>query len=78
MKRMFFSVICCIATAALVRPNDADVRAVGYDNVHIRVSDPVRAVEWYVQHLGGATPAAGQAYFGKALIAVVKTNKSPA
>src|SRR5882757_2645707 len=53
--------------------SEAATPVIGYDNVHIRVSDPVAAVQWYVKHLGATTPAAGQLYFGKSLIAVVKT-----
>jgi catechol 2,3-dioxygenase-like lactoylglutathione lyase family enzyme len=53
--------------------SDAVTPVIGYDNVHIRVSDPAKAVEWYVKYLGATTPTAGQLYFGKALIAVVKT-----
>ena len=49
------------------------VSVIGYDNVHIRVSDPAGAVARYVKYLGATTPTAGQLYFGKALIAVVKT-----
>ena len=74
MKRMLMGAICCFAAAAVGAASDTPVRTVGYDNVHIRVSDPAKAVEWYVQHLEGTTPVAGQVYFGKALIAVVKTN----
>jgi len=74
MKRVFLGAICCLAAPAVGAASDAAIRTVGYDNVHIRVSDPAKAVEWYVQHLDGTTPVAGQVYFGKALIAVVKTN----
>jgi lactoylglutathione lyase len=52
---------------------DPAAPVIGWDNVHIRVSDPVRAVEWYVKNLGATSPVPGQLYFGKALIAVVKT-----
>jgi catechol 2,3-dioxygenase-like lactoylglutathione lyase family enzyme len=75
MKRTLLGAICCVAAIPIVGAGDAAVRTVGYDNVHIRVSDPPKAVDWYVKHLGGTTPAAGQVYFGKALIAVVKTTK---
>jgi predicted enzyme related to lactoylglutathione lyase len=52
---------------------DAAVFVAGYDNIHIRVSDPAKAVDWYVKVLGASSPTAGQLYFGKALIAVVNT-----
>jgi catechol 2,3-dioxygenase-like lactoylglutathione lyase family enzyme len=61
--------LACLATAG-----DAPIRVNDYDNIHIRVADPAKAVEWYVKYLGATTPTAGQIYFGKALIAVVKTN----
>jgi catechol 2,3-dioxygenase-like lactoylglutathione lyase family enzyme len=69
-------VLCGISAAYIASASDAAVSALGYDNIHIRVADPEKAVEWYVKHLGATTPTAGQIYFGKALIAVVKT-KSP-
>jgi catechol 2,3-dioxygenase-like lactoylglutathione lyase family enzyme len=49
------------------------IQVIGYDNVHIRVADPATAVDWYVKYLGATRSAAGQIYFGKALIAVFKT-----
>jgi catechol 2,3-dioxygenase-like lactoylglutathione lyase family enzyme len=74
MKVKFFRPICCFAALAVGTASDPSIRTVGYDNVHIRVSDPRKAVEWYVQHLGGTALVAGQVYFGKSLIAVAKTN----
>jgi catechol 2,3-dioxygenase-like lactoylglutathione lyase family enzyme len=55
---------------------DPAARGLALDNVHIRVSDPAQARDWYVKHLG-ATPAEapGQVYFGKTLIAIVKTDR---
>jgi lactoylglutathione lyase len=47
---------------------------IGYDNIHIRVPEPAKAVEWYVKYLGATSPTTGQLYFGKQLVAVVKTN----
>ncbi len=52
-------------------------RATRYDNVHIRVSDPAKAAEWYVRHLGAradATPA--RVHFGDTVVAIVAT-KTP-
>jgi catechol 2,3-dioxygenase-like lactoylglutathione lyase family enzyme len=67
-----------VASSSLGFADEAVAPATGYDNVHIRVSDPAKAVEWYVKYLGATTPVAGQLYFGKALIAVVKTtNQQP-
>jgi lactoylglutathione lyase len=65
--------LLCAVSASLAFAGEAATPVIGYDNVHIRVSDPVKAVEWYVKHLGATTPTAGQLYFGKSLIAVVKT-----
>jgi catechol 2,3-dioxygenase-like lactoylglutathione lyase family enzyme len=53
------------------------VRAVGYDNVHIRVLDPAKAAEWYVAALGAKLsepPAAGtaQVTFGATVVTIVK------
>ena len=46
------------------------------DNIHIRVADPAQARDWYVKHLGAtAAEAPTQVFFGKMLIAIVKTDK---
>jgi catechol 2,3-dioxygenase-like lactoylglutathione lyase family enzyme len=45
------------------------------DNVHIRVADPAQAREWYIKHLGATAGEGTQMYFGKMLIAIVKTDK---
>lgn len=74
MNRAVWLVVCAISATYMARGSDTAVTALGYDNVHIRVADPAKAVEWYVKYLGATTPTAGQVYFGKALIAVVKTN----
>jgi lactoylglutathione lyase len=63
----------CFIVASLAFASDPAAQAIGYDNVHIRVADPAKAVDWYVKYLGATSPTAGQIYFGKALIAVVKT-----
>jgi lactoylglutathione lyase len=52
-------------------------RAVGYDNVHIRVLDPVKAAEWYVSALGARAsdppaPGTAQVTFGSNVITITK------
>jgi len=66
-----FGAVC---SASFLFAGDPLVHVTGYDNIHIRVPDPAKAVDWYVKYLGATTPTAGQLYFGKQLIAVVKTN----
>lgn len=73
LHRLVWLALSCSLSAGIVCAGEAAVAATGYDNVHIRVSDPVKAVDWYVKVLGGSSPTAGQVYFGKALIAVVRT-----
>lgn len=60
------------ATAA-----ETGVRAIDYDNVHIRVLDPEKAAAWYVSALGATpskAPAEGtaQVTFGSNVITIVK------
>ncbi|HYL37465.1 MAG TPA: VOC family protein [Bryobacteraceae bacterium] len=74
MKRVLRVAAGCVVTVALGVAGDSATQVIGYDNIHIRVPDPAKTVEWYVKYLGATTPTAGQVYFGKALIAVVKTN----
>jgi catechol 2,3-dioxygenase-like lactoylglutathione lyase family enzyme len=64
-----------LLAAASVMAGEPAVPNLAIDNVHIRVSDPAQARDWYIKHLG-ATPGAGptQVFFGKMLIAIVKTD----
>jgi catechol 2,3-dioxygenase-like lactoylglutathione lyase family enzyme len=54
------------------------LRAIAFDNLHIRVPDTAKAAEWYVAHLG-ATPAPSpwRVYFGRTVIVFVKTEHAP-
>ena len=72
-KRQLRLLMCCVFAALPGLANDAVTPAIGFDNVHIRVSDPAKAVEWYVKYFGGTSPGPRQVYIGKALIQVVKT-----
>jgi catechol 2,3-dioxygenase-like lactoylglutathione lyase family enzyme len=52
------------------------VQTVGYHNVHLRVSDPAKAIEWYTKYLGASVaPPPYSVMFGKTLVAFVKTDK---
>ena len=65
-----------LLAAASVMAADAAAPNLAIDNVHIRVSDPAKARDWYVKHLGAtAADAPSQVFFGKMLIAIVKTDK---
>jgi hypothetical protein len=70
---VFWVIFGCAFLGNRESAGDTAVSVTGYDNVHIRVSDPAKAVDWYVKLLGGCSPTAGQVYFRKALIAVVNT-----
>lgn len=52
------------------------VQAIGYHNVHLRVSDPAAASEWYIKYLGAtkAVPPFSVA-FGRTQVAFVRTEK---
>jgi catechol 2,3-dioxygenase-like lactoylglutathione lyase family enzyme len=64
-----------VAGASVVAANSAAPN-LAIDNVHIRVSDPAQARDWYIKHLGAtAGEAPTQVFFGKMLIAIVKTDK---
>lgn len=65
---------CYAIAMSLGFAGDSATQAIGYDNVHIRVADPAKAVEWYVKYMGATAPSVpGRILFGDALIAVVKT-----
>jgi catechol 2,3-dioxygenase-like lactoylglutathione lyase family enzyme len=65
---------CLLAATSVVAAGPAAPN-LAIDNVHIRVSDPIQARDWYVKHLGAtAGEAPNQLFFGKMLIAIVKTD----
>jgi len=75
MKRLVGAIVSLAFFAAAIAAAEPAVKVVGYDNVHIRATDPARAADWYVKVLG-ATPSptgAPQVTFGPVLIAIVKT-----
>jgi catechol 2,3-dioxygenase-like lactoylglutathione lyase family enzyme len=65
-----------LLAAATVVAADPAAPNLAIDNIHIRVADPAQAREWYIKNLGAtAGEGATQVYFGKMLIAIVKTDK---
>jgi catechol 2,3-dioxygenase-like lactoylglutathione lyase family enzyme len=49
------------------------VRSTNFHNVHLRVSDPAAAAEWYIKTLGATkAPAPFSVAFGRTLIALVR------
>ena len=69
--RQTLSIAACVLVAPLLH-----AQPVSWDNVHINVTDPARAAEWYSTYLGGAavgTPGqATQVKFGNVLIVFLK------
>ena len=52
------------------------VQTVGYHNVHLRVSDQAKAIEWYTKYLGATVaPPPYSVMFGKTYVAFVKTDR---
>jgi catechol 2,3-dioxygenase-like lactoylglutathione lyase family enzyme len=73
-------VAAAFAVLAYAVPSAADplhARVTRYDNVHIRVADPAKAVEWYVKHLGARSDGSNaRVHFGDTVVAIVAT-KTP-
>src|SRR5262245_3457596 len=76
MRRMLaFGAFALLTTAAPAFADSAAVQTLAFHNVHIRVTDPPKAGEWYVKYLGATAGRAPQlVYFGKTLIEFVKTD----
>jgi catechol 2,3-dioxygenase-like lactoylglutathione lyase family enzyme len=70
----------CLAASFLLAATTAFadnpvVTTLDYHNVHIRVSDPARAGEWYVKYLGASPGRSPQlVYFGRTLVEFMKTD----
>jgi catechol 2,3-dioxygenase-like lactoylglutathione lyase family enzyme len=70
-------VAACVATMALLAYGlRAQAQPTSWDNVHINVTEPTRAAEWYAKYLGaapvGAPGQATQAKLGNVLIVFLK------
>ena len=68
----FVLLAACAASAG-----DSAVRAVAFDDLHIRVPDPAKAGEWYVKNLGATpTQSANRVSFGRTLIIFTKAENA--
>lgn len=74
MKGTVCLAACAVLAATTASADDPVVKTLDFHNVHIRVSDPATAGEWYVKYLGATAGRAPQLVtFGKTLIEFVKT-----
>jgi catechol 2,3-dioxygenase-like lactoylglutathione lyase family enzyme len=53
----------------------AAVDTIAYDNVHVAVTDPAAARQWYQQYLGGEERDGGVVYFGDTYVRFVPTDE---
>jgi catechol 2,3-dioxygenase-like lactoylglutathione lyase family enzyme len=75
MKRTSCTSLCLIGLTVVALGAAAPTAT--YDNVHVRVTDPDKATQWYVAHLGATkASAAGRVLFGTTRIVFVKTDKT--
>jgi predicted enzyme related to lactoylglutathione lyase len=77
MRHIGVSVGLVLLIAGDAGAAEPGVRAIDYDNVHIRVLDPDKAAAWYVSALGASpstAPAEGtaQVTFGSNVITIIK------
>lgn len=78
--RQIIGLGACVGTlaAVVVFANGGAVATIAYDNVHIGVTDPAKAGEWYVKYLGATpTATAGRVFVGKTLIRFVRRDTPP-
>lgn len=67
---------CFALAATTVFAEGSAVQTLDFHNVHIRVTDPAKAGEWYVKYMGATPGRAPQlVMFGKTLIEFVKTEQ---
>ena len=65
----------CLAVTSLSAFAAGGAETVGYHNVHLRVADPPKAIEWYTKYLGATVaPPPYSVMFGKTYVAFVKTD----
>lgn len=65
-----------LVSGLLLAPlSQAAVDTVKYDNLHIAVTDPEAAQQWYIDYLGGELRDDGLVYFGETYIRFVPTDE---
>jgi catechol 2,3-dioxygenase-like lactoylglutathione lyase family enzyme len=69
--------LCLCLRATVAGAADPVTSATDYDNVHIRVLDPLKAAAWYVEALGATpsnppAPGTSQVTFGSNVITITK------
>ncbi|SRR6266404_3345029 len=71
--------VCLLILGGMGRTGHAADNAPIYDNVHIKVTDPVQAVDWYNKYLGAKTLIAGRTVLiGDVRIVLLKSdNEGP-
>jgi predicted enzyme related to lactoylglutathione lyase len=76
MRNLLRFAVCIAAVASSGRGGHLQAQAVSWDNVHINVTEPAQAAEWYVKNLGAAQvgiPGQGtQVKFGNVLVVFLK------
>jgi catechol 2,3-dioxygenase-like lactoylglutathione lyase family enzyme len=60
---------------SLATSAQAAVDTIAYDNVHLAVTDPAAARQWYQQYLGGEEREGGLVYFGDTYVRFVPTDE---
>jgi predicted enzyme related to lactoylglutathione lyase len=77
MIRTLALTACCGLLAGVLSAAEPAARPTELDNVHIRVTDPPKAADWYVSALGASPsqpPVAGtaQVTFGSTVVTIIK------
>jgi catechol 2,3-dioxygenase-like lactoylglutathione lyase family enzyme len=73
MKRTTGLALCFLLVASFAAAEEAAVKTIAFDNLHIRVPDTAKAGAWYVKYLGAtATESAHRVSFGRTLIVFSK------
>jgi lactoylglutathione lyase len=76
-KNIGYGLVLTSLLLAFIAPSSlqADVATVKYDNLHIAVTDPTAAKQWYMEFLGGIERDDGLVYFGETYIRFVPTDQ---
>lgn len=73
MKRVSGLAVCFVLLATIAAADEAAVKTIAFDNLHIRVPDTAKAGAWYVKYLGATpTESAHRVSFGRTLIVFSK------
>jgi catechol 2,3-dioxygenase-like lactoylglutathione lyase family enzyme len=72
-----FIIVCALVSIAIVTTNAVESPSFVFDHLSLNVTDPMKATEWYVSHLGGVADGDSAVRFGGVRLSFRKAAEAP-